>query len=88
MRDSQNPPLLSTAHCLAKPWKGFTRLTKYIQERGPFSTTINQWIMKQGKLTRSAIAAKLGTTSDTITLAENVTTPSISSALRIVEDAA
>ncbi|MBE9119175.1 hypothetical protein IQ249_25305 [Lusitaniella coriacea LEGE 07157] len=52
------------------------------------TVTVNQWIMKQGKLTRSAIAAKLRTTSVTITLAENVTIPSISSALRIVEDAA
>lgn len=53
--------------------EGIYESYEFIQERGPFSSAINQWIMKQGELTRSAIASELGATSDRITLTENVT---------------
>ena len=46
---------------------------KYIQEVGPFSLAINHWIEKQVALTRNAIAQELVTTSERITLTENVT---------------
>ncbi|GAP97019.1 aminotransferase class V-fold PLP-dependent enzyme [Leptolyngbya sp. NIES-2104] len=42
------------------------------QELGPFSSAANAWIVEEGNLTRSAIAKELRTTSDTITLTEDV----------------
>ena len=47
---------------------------KYIQEVGPFSEKINYWLNAQVQLLRQAIASELGTTWETITLTENVTT--------------
>jgi len=44
----------------------------HFQELGPFSSAANAWIVEEGNLTRSAIAKELGTTSDTITLTEDV----------------
>ncbi len=44
-----------------------------IQTEGPFSQTIYQWIQTQDEQVRQAIAQALGTTSETITLTENVT---------------
>ncbi|MGK7897135.1 MAG: aminotransferase class V-fold PLP-dependent enzyme [Xenococcus sp. (in: cyanobacteria)] len=46
---------------------------KYLQQAGPFSIAVNDWIQKEVALTRNAIANELGTTADTITLTENVT---------------
>jgi len=43
-----------------------------IQQLGPFSNQSNTWIVNEAELTRRAIAAELGTTSQTITLTENV----------------
>ncbi|XHX80100.1 MAG: aminotransferase class V-fold PLP-dependent enzyme [Stenomitos frigidus ULC029] len=43
-----------------------------IQQLGPFSSQSNAWIVNEAELTRRAIAAELGTTSQTITLTENV----------------
>lgn len=43
-----------------------------IQAMGPFSGKVNAWIMEEAEKTRRAIAAELGTTSDTITLTEDV----------------
>ncbi len=43
-----------------------------IQQLGPFSNQSNAWIVNEAELTRRAIAAELGTTSQTITLTENV----------------
>ncbi len=44
-----------------------------IQAQGPYSQSVNQWIEEQIAQTRHAIAQEVGTTSDTITLTENVT---------------
>ncbi|WP_052050380.1 aminotransferase class V-fold PLP-dependent enzyme [Leptolyngbya sp. KIOST-1] len=44
-----------------------------VQELGPFSAAANQWVMAEAAQTRTAIAAELGTTADTITLTEDVT---------------
>ena len=46
---------------------------KYMQQAGPFSIAVNDWIQKEVALTRDAIANELGTTADRITLTENVT---------------
>lgn len=46
---------------------------KYIQEVGPFSQQINDWLVTKGNLLRRAIASELGTTAKTITITENVT---------------
>ena len=46
---------------------------KYIQQVGPFSNQIHAWLNKKVSLLREAIATELGTTSETITLTENVT---------------
>lgn len=46
---------------------------KYIQQVGPFSGSIHAWLNKRVNLLREAIATELGTTSETITLTENVT---------------
>lgn len=46
---------------------------QYIQEVGPFSAQINSWLQEKTASLKSAIAEELKTTSDTITLTENVT---------------
>ena len=46
---------------------------QYIQEVGPFSGSINSWLQTQTSELREAIANELSTTSDRITLTENVT---------------
>ena len=46
---------------------------KYIQQVGPFSGKANSWLTERVNLLREAIASELGTTSETITLTENVT---------------
>lgn len=46
---------------------------KYIQQVGPFSGQINSWLNQKVALLRQALATELGTTSETITLTENVT---------------
>ncbi|MDJ0897354.1 MAG: aminotransferase class V-fold PLP-dependent enzyme [Xenococcus sp. MO_188.B8] len=46
---------------------------KFMQQAGPFSIEVNDWIQKQVALTRKAIANELGTTANRITLTENVT---------------
>jgi len=47
---------------------------KYIQRHGPFSLKINSWLNQRNQKTREVIAQTLGTTIETITLTENVTT--------------
>lgn len=44
----------------------------YFQKTGPFSGAVNGWLSQEANLMRSAIAQELGTTSDTITLTEDV----------------
>lgn len=46
---------------------------RYIQQQGPFSGQINNWLTARVNLLRQAIAAELNTTPETITLTENVT---------------
>ena len=46
---------------------------KYIQQVGPFSGKVNNWLTEKVDLLRSAIASELNTTPETITLTENVT---------------
>lgn len=46
---------------------------KFIDEVGPFGLKINSWVQENILLTKSAIALELGTTPETITLTENVT---------------
>jgi len=46
---------------------------EYVQEYGPFSTRVNDWIIEEAKQTRQAIASQLGAPVETITLTEDVT---------------
>jgi L-cysteine/cystine lyase len=46
---------------------------KYIQQVGPFSGQINDWLTEKVELLRKAIALELNTTPETITITENVT---------------
>ena len=46
---------------------------KYIQEIGPFSGEVNDWLTAKVNSLRKAIATELNTTPKTITLTENVT---------------
>lgn len=44
-----------------------------IQTEGPFATAISEWLQVEGQQIRSGLAQALGTTTETITLTENVT---------------
>lgn len=44
-----------------------------VQQQGPFSRRVNDWINQELHATRTAIATELGTSPETITLTENVT---------------
>ncbi len=44
-----------------------------LQQQGPFSLKVNDWIQQKTKLLRSAMAQELGVEPSTITLTENVT---------------
>ncbi|HEY9632300.1 MAG TPA: aminotransferase class V-fold PLP-dependent enzyme [Coleofasciculaceae cyanobacterium] len=46
---------------------------EYIQQHGPFSGRINDWITEEANQTRLAIASELGTSAQAITLTEDVT---------------
>ena len=46
---------------------------KYVQQVGPFSGRVNSWLTDKTSSLRQALANELGTTSETITLTENVT---------------
>lgn len=46
---------------------------QYIQQVGPFSGGVNSWLQGKAQSVRKAIAEELKTTSDRITLTENVT---------------
>ena len=46
---------------------------RQIQAEGPFSMAAYEWLSREGVAVRGAIARALGTTSETITLTENVT---------------
>jgi L-cysteine/cystine lyase len=45
----------------------------YIQQAGPFSSQVNQWVTRECQQARAAIAAELGVPATTITLTEDVT---------------
>ena len=49
-----------------------TQAQDTIQQLGPFSGRVNAWMMQEAHQTRVAIATELGTTPETITLTENV----------------
>lgn len=44
-----------------------------IQQSGPFSYSVNQWLQQEAQLLRQQIATELGVTPETITLTEDVT---------------
>lgn len=44
----------------------------FMQETGPFSTTVNQWIMRQSDELRASLAAAVGVPVETMTLTEDV----------------
>jgi L-cysteine/cystine lyase len=44
-----------------------------IQQQGPFSGAVNQWLRQEGEATRGAIAQQLGVAAETIALTESVT---------------
>lgn len=46
---------------------------EYIQEKGPFSGQVNNWLTEKVNDLRKAIASELQTTPETITITENVT---------------
>jgi L-cysteine/cystine lyase len=45
---------------------------EYIQQAGPFSNAMNQWVMQEATKLRQAIAIELGTSPETIALTEDV----------------
>jgi L-cysteine/cystine lyase len=45
----------------------------YIQQAGPFSSEVNQWVTQESQQTRQVIAAELGVPAATVTLTEDVT---------------
>jgi L-cysteine/cystine lyase len=45
---------------------------QYIQEAGPFSSEINQWVVRISQNLRRAIASELGVSINTVTLTEDV----------------
>ncbi|MEM8637513.1 MAG: aminotransferase class V-fold PLP-dependent enzyme [Cyanobacteria bacterium P01_G01_bin.54] len=49
------------------------RAYEYVQQQGPFSSKVNDWIQQEISTTRAAIAAELGVPAETIALTENVT---------------
>ncbi|MGC1309607.1 MAG: aminotransferase class V-fold PLP-dependent enzyme [Phormidesmis sp.] len=51
----------------------FAQAQVKIQQEGPFSSGVYEWIQAAGGRLRGAIAQALGTTAETITLTENVT---------------
>lgn len=46
---------------------------KFLQQQGPFSNRINNWIRQKNALLRQELAQELNVSSETITLTENVT---------------
>ena len=52
--------------------KSIQRSYEVTQQLGPFSGKVNAWIAEEAARTRSAIATELGTSSETITLTEDV----------------
>ncbi|TVQ59555.1 MAG: aminotransferase class V-fold PLP-dependent enzyme [Spirulina sp. DLM2.Bin59] len=49
------------------------RAYEYVQQQGPFSTKVNDWVVQEGAAMRAAFGQELGAHPDTITLTENVT---------------
>ncbi len=45
---------------------------EYMQQAGPFSGEVNQWVMQEAQQTRALIAAELGVPASTISLTEDV----------------
>lgn len=50
------------------------RSYEYVQQWGPFSSEINEWVRQEINRTISCLAAQLGASPETIALTENVTT--------------
>lgn len=50
------------------------RSYEYMQQWGPFSTEINEWVRHEISRTKTYLAAQLGAPAETIALTENVTT--------------
>ncbi len=46
---------------------------EYMQQAGPFSSEVNQWVTRESQQMRQAIASELGVPASTITLTEDVT---------------
>jgi L-cysteine/cystine lyase len=44
-----------------------------MQQAGPFSAAVNQWVTREGQQTRAMLAAELGVPAGTISLTEDVT---------------
>ncbi len=58
------------------PQESITAIQKayhYIQEAGPFSGKVNDWVIAEANLTRGAIASEIGVSKETIALTEDVT---------------
>ncbi len=49
------------------------RAYEYVQQQGPFSSKVNDWVVQEGAAMRAAFGQELGVHPDTITLTENVT---------------
>ena len=45
----------------------------YMQQAGPFSAAVNQWVTREGQQTRAMLATELGVPASTISLTEDVT---------------
>jgi L-cysteine/cystine lyase len=53
--------------------KAIQQTHDYIQQAGPFSSQVNQWVMRECQQTRAALASELGVPATTVTLTEDVT---------------
>lgn len=54
-------------------WEAMQEGYEYVQQYGPFSGAVNDWIKSEVRQTRVAIASELGAAVKTITMTENVT---------------
>lgn len=52
--------------------KAIQQAHDYMQQAGPFSGEVNQWVTKEGEATRALVAAELGVPASTISLTEDV----------------
>ena len=56
----------------ARALQAIQQAHEYMQQAGPFSGAVNQWVTREGQQTRALLAAELGVPASTISLTEDV----------------